>query len=260
MIVCADAPFERTVNGALWGAFMNCGQACASVERVYVVKEIAERFIAAVVEATKRLRVGVPDGETKDVGSLTNENQLRTVMDQVDDAIAKGAKALTGGKRMDSLEGYFYEPTVLVNLNNSMRIMQEETFGPVLPIMVVANEAEAIREANRSNYGLLASVWTTNTNRGKQIAAQIEAGTVIINDVMYTHSAAETPWFGIKESGTGITHSHHGLREFVRMKHINWDILPLKKNIWWYPYSAKTRGQLNFLTRLLHKWGFKKWV
>ena len=260
MIVCADAPFERTVNGAVWGAFMNCGQACASVERLYVVESIAEKFVAAVVEKTKALRVGIPDGDTKDIGSLTNENQLRIVTEHVNDAVAKGAKVLTGGKRIESLPGYFFEPTVLTNVNNSMRVMQEETFGPGLPIVVVKDEAEAIREANRSNYGLLASVWTADTARGKKLAAQIEAGTVIINDVMYTHSAAETPWFGVKESGFGITHSKHGLREFVRMKHINWDMLPLKKNLWWYPYSEKTRSQLKLLTKILHKWGLKKWI
>lgn len=260
MIVCADAPFERTVNGALWGAFSNCGQACASVERLYVVESIADRFISAVVEKTRSLRVGIDGRQQQDIGSLNNENQLRIVTEHVNDAVAKGAKVLTGGKRIESLPGFFYEPTVLVNVNNSMRVMQEETFGPVLPIVVVKDEAEAVREANHSNYGLLASVWTADTSRGKKIAAQVEAGTVIINDVMYTHSAAETPWFGVKESGFGVTHSKHGLREFVRMQHINWDVLLMKSNLWWYPYSAKQRHNLKLLAKVLHKWGLKKWI
>jgi succinate-semialdehyde dehydrogenase/glutarate-semialdehyde dehydrogenase len=258
MIVCADAPFERTVNGALWGAFTNCGQTCASVERLYVVESIAERFINAVVEKTKTLRVG-SEG-TVDIGPLNNARQLEIVAEQVNDAIAKGARALTGGGRIERLPGYFFEPTVLVNVNNSMRLMQEETFGPVLPIVVVKDEAEAIREANHSNYGLLASVWTKDTNRGKALAAQVEAGTIIINDVIYTHGAAETPWFGVKESGLGITHSKHGLREFVRMKHINWDMMPMKTNLWWFPYSAKQERALKLLMVLLHKWGLKKWI
>jgi succinate-semialdehyde dehydrogenase/glutarate-semialdehyde dehydrogenase len=126
--------------------------------------------------------------------------------------------------------------------------------------MVVKDEAEAVREANRSNYGLLASIWTKDTKRGKQLAAQVEAGTVIINDVLYTHGAAETPWFGVKESGMGITHSKHGLREFVRMKHINWDILPMTSNLWWFPYSEARRGQFKLLLKALHKWGLKKWI
>jgi len=260
MIVCADAPFERTVNGALWGAFSNCGQTCASVERLYVVESIAERFIEAVVEKTKALRVG-PDGKGQfDIGSLTNANQLQIVEEQVKDALAGGAVALTGGKRLDSLPGYFYEPTVLVKVNNSMKVMQEETFGPVLPIVVVKDEAEAIREANRSKYGLLASVWTKDAKRGQAIARQVEAGTVIINDVIYTHSAPETPWFGVKESGSGVTHGRHGLLEFVQMKHINWDRLPMKTNPWWYPYSEKKRKDFQFLTKILHKWGLKRWI
>ncbi|MEO6182917.1 MAG: aldehyde dehydrogenase family protein [Verrucomicrobiota bacterium] len=260
MIVCADAPFERTVNGALWGAFSNCGQTCASVERLYVVESIAEKFINAVVAKTKTLRVGIDGEQQKDIGSLTNANQLRIVTEQVNDAIAKGARALTGGKRIESLPGYFFEPTVLIDVNDSMRVMQEETFGPVLPIVVVSDEAEAIREANRSNYGLLASVWTKDTKRGQQIAAQVEAGTVIINDVIYTHGAAETPWFGVKESGFGVTHSKHGLREFVQMKHINWDLLPMKTNPWWFPYSEKKRRDFKLLAKVLHKWGLKKWI
>ena len=260
MIVCADAPFERTVNGALWGAFCNCGQTCASVERLYVVEPIADKFIAAVVAKTKTLRVGIDGTQPTDIGSLTNANQLRIVTEQIDDAVAKGARVLTGGKRIASLPGYFLEPTILVDVSDSMRVMQEETFGPVLPIIIVRNEAEAIHEANRSNFGLLASVWTKDTARGKQIAAQVEAGTVIINDVIFTHGAAETPWFGVKESGCGVTHSKHGLREFVQMKHINWDVLPLKTNPWWFPYSETKRRNFKLLAKVLHQWGLKKWI
>jgi succinate-semialdehyde dehydrogenase/glutarate-semialdehyde dehydrogenase len=260
MIVCADAPLERTINGALWGAFTNCGQACASVERLYVVETIADRFIDALVEKARQLRVGADGADQKDIGPLNNQRQLDIVTEQVNDAVARGAKVLTGGRRIQTLPGYFYEPTILVNVDDSMRVMKEETFGPVLPLIVVKDEAEAIREANRSNYGLLASVWTKDTARGKRIASQIEAGTIIINDVIYTHSAAETPWFGVKESGLGVTHSKHGLREFVRMKHINWDVMPLKTNLWWFPYSEKQKRALSSLMKVLHKWGLKKWV
>ncbi len=258
MIVCADAPFERSVNGAVWGAFTNCGQACASVERLYVVQSLADRFIQAVVERTRTLRVG-GQGQS-DIGPLNNAKQLEIVTTQVDDALAKGAKLLTGGRRIPGLPGYYFEPTVLANVNNSMRVMQEETFGPVLPIKAVRDEAEAIHEANQSRYGLLASVWTRDLARGKQIAQQIEAGSVLINDVLYTHGAAETPWFGIKQSGLGVTHSKHGLREFVRMQHVNWDMWPMKSNLWWFPYSEKRGRQLQLLLKALHKWGLKKWV
>lgn len=260
MIVCADAPFERTVNGAVWGAFCNCGQACASVERLYVVKPIADAFISAVVKKTKVLRTGNPLDPQTDIGPLNNSRQLQTVLDHIADAVTRGATLLTGGRRIESLPGYFIEPAVLTNVDHTMRIMQDETFGPVLPIMVVKDEAEAIRLANDSRYGLLASVWSSDKRRGREIAAQIEAGTVIINDVLYTHGAAETPWFGVKESGTGISHSRHGLREFVRMKHINRDRLPLKSNPWWFPYSNKKRRGFKILTRILHKWGLKRWL
>ena len=260
MIVCADAPFERATNGALWGAFNNCGQACASVERLYVVEEIADRFIQAVVQRVRLLRVGVDGAQQQDVGPLNNERQLQVVIEHVNDAIAQGARALTGGRPVNGLNGCFYEPTVLVGVTPSMRVLQEETFGPVLPIMVVKDEAAAIREANRSRFGLLASVWTKDTKRGQKIAAQLEAGTVIINDVVYTHAAAETPWFGIKESGLGITHSKHGLREFAQMKHINWDLFPLKTNPWWFPYSAKQRARFNLLSKILHRWDLKRWI
>ena len=135
--------------------------------------------------------------------------------------------------------GYFFEPTVLVDVNSSMKVMTEETFGPVLPIMVVKDEEEAIREANNTRYGLLASVWTGDNERGRRIARKIEAGTVIINDAVYTHGAAQTPWFGVKESGLGVTHGSAGLFEFVRMKHVNWDMLPLKSDWWWYPYTEE---------------------
>jgi acyl-CoA reductase-like NAD-dependent aldehyde dehydrogenase len=258
MIVCEDAPFERTVKGAVWGAFMNCGQVCASVERLYVAEPIAEKFISSVVEEVKRLRVGPPDGCSTDVGPLTNENQLNVVSEHVADAVARGARVLTGGRRREDLGGYFFEPTVLVDVDGSMKVMSEETFGPVLPIKVVKDEEEAIREANSTRYGLLASVWTADNERGRRIARRIEAGTVIINDAVYTHGAAQTPWFGVKESGLGVTHGQAGLFEFVRMKHVNWDLLPMKSNWWWFPYTEVWQRRFKTLMKVLYRWGLRK--
>jgi succinate-semialdehyde dehydrogenase/glutarate-semialdehyde dehydrogenase len=258
MIVCEDAPFERTVKGAVWGAFANCGQVCASVERLYVVEPIAGKFIASVVAEVKKLRLGPPSGFTTDIGPLINETQLKTVTDHVADAVAGGARVLTGGRKRDDLEGYFFEPTVLVDVNSSMKVMTDETFGPVLPIMVVKDEEEAIREANNSRYGLLASVWTEDNERGRRIASRIEAGTVIINDALYTHGAAQTPWFGVKESGLGVTHGRAGLFEFVRMKHVNWDLLPLKSDWWWFPYTEAWDKRFKTLMKVLYRWGLRK--
>ncbi|MCI0490586.1 MAG: aldehyde dehydrogenase family protein [Blastocatellia bacterium] len=258
MIVCEDALFERTVKGAVWGAFANCGQVCASVERLYVVEPVAEKFISAVVEEVKRLRLGPPSGCETDIGPLANEHQLNIVCDHVADAVASGARVLTGGRKREDLGGYFFEPTVLVDVNDSMKVMNEETFGPVLPIMVVKDEEEAIREANNTRYGLLASVWTASNERGRRIARRIEAGTVIINDAVYTHGAAQTPWFGVKESGLGVTHGQAGLLEFVRMKHVNWDLLPMKSNWWWFPYSERWYSRFKTLMKVLYRWGLKK--
>ncbi|HLF82999.1 MAG TPA: aldehyde dehydrogenase family protein [Blastocatellia bacterium] len=258
MIVLEDAPFERTVKGAVWGAFMNCGQVCASVERLYVTEPIAERFIAAVVGEVKKLRIGAPSGCSTDVGPLTNENQLNVVSDHVGDALAKGARVLTGGRRRDDLGGYFFEPTVLVDVNSSMKVMTEETFGPVLPIKIVKDEEEAIIEANSTRYGLLASVWTSDNERGRRIARRIEAGTVVINDALYTHGAAQTPWFGVKESGLGVTHGSQGLFEFVRMKHVNWDLLPMKSDWWWFPYTERWQNRFKMLMKVLYRWKLRK--
>ncbi|HVF89802.1 MAG TPA: aldehyde dehydrogenase family protein, partial [Blastocatellia bacterium] len=170
----------------------------------------------------------------------------------------KGARVLVGARRREDLGGYFFEPTVLVDVNSSMKVMTEETFGPVLPIMVVRDEEEAIREANSTRYGLLASVWTRDNERGRRIARKIEAGTVIINDAVYTHGAARTPWFGVKESGTGVTHGSAGLFEFVQMKHVNWDVVPLKSDWWWYPYTEKWQNRFKTLAKVLYRWGLRK--
>jgi succinate-semialdehyde dehydrogenase/glutarate-semialdehyde dehydrogenase len=258
MIVLEDAPFERTVKGAVWGAFMNCGQVCASVERLYVAEPIAARFIEAVVDEVKKLRIGAPSGCSTDVGPLTNENQLNVVSDHVADAVAKGARVLTGGRRRDDLGGYFFEPTVLVDVNSSMKVMTEETFGPVLPIKIIRDEEEGVIEANSTRYGLLASVWTSDNERGRRIARRIEAGTVVINDALYTHGAAQTPWFGVKESGLGVTHGSQGLFEFVRMKHVNWDLLPMKSDWWWFPYTERWQGRFKTLMKVLYRWKLRK--
>lgn len=261
MIVCSDAPFERTVKGAVWGAFMNCGQVCASVERLYVTEPMAEKFIASVVDEVKKLRLGPPAPDcSTDIGPLTNENQLNVVSEHVADAVAKGARVLAGGRRREDLGGYFFEPTVLVDVDNSMKVMSEETFGPVLPIKIVKDEEEAIREANNSRYGLLASVWTKDNEKGRRMARRIEAGTVIINDAIYTHGAAQTPWFGVKESGLGVTHGQAGLFEFVRMKHINWDLVPLKSDWWWFPYTTKWEARFKNLMKVLYRWGLRKFT
>jgi len=241
MIVCKDANIELAANGAVWGAFTNAGQVCASVERVYVMKEIADEFINKVVEKTKKLRIGQDTDFNVDIGPMVNEGQLHIVEEHVVDAKQKGAKILTGGERLKDLKGFFFPPTVLTEVNHTMKCMTEETFGPLLPIMVVNDEKEAIDLANDTIYGLTASVWTKDRERGEEIARQINAGTVTINEHAYTYGLPETPWGGIKDSGIGRTHSKIGLMEMVVPYHINIDHFPDSMNSrpWFYPYSKE---------------------
>jgi acyl-CoA reductase-like NAD-dependent aldehyde dehydrogenase len=239
MIVLEDADVANAARGAVWGAFANAGQACASVERCYVQEAIAPEFIKRVVAETRALKQGPGTEAGIDIGAMSNERQLQIVSNHVADATQRGAHVLTGGKRAANSDGLFYEPTVLTNVDHDMTIMRDETFGPVLPVMTFKTEAEAIQLANDSVFGLTASVWTKNIARGKRIAAQIEAGTVMVNEVVYTHGIAQTPWGGVKESGYGRTHGRLGLLELVHPQHIHVNRISFLPDLWWFDYSPK---------------------
>jgi succinate-semialdehyde dehydrogenase/glutarate-semialdehyde dehydrogenase len=239
MIVLDDANIENTARGAVWGAFANSGQSCASVERCYVHEAIADQFIRAVVSATKCLRQGVGTDPNSDVGSMTSERQLRIVERHVYEATARGAIALTGGRRVPDAPGPFFEPTVLTNVDHTMDVMREETFGPVLPIMTFKTDDEAVRLANDSVYGLTASVWTGDIGRGKKLAERIDAGTVTVNEVLYTHGIAQTPWGGVKQSGFGRTHGRAGLLELVHAQHIHVNRFSFIPDLWWFNYTPQ---------------------
>jgi succinate-semialdehyde dehydrogenase/glutarate-semialdehyde dehydrogenase len=237
MIVLDDANVPNAARGAVWGAFANAGQACASVERCYVHESIAERFIAEVVAETKRLRQSTSAETTADVGSMTSERQLLAVQRQVDQALDQGATALTGGDRVADSAAPFFAPTVLTNVSHDMDVMRDETFGPVLPIMTFKTDEEAVRLANDSVYGLTASVWSGNIARGRRLAERIDAGTVMVNEVLYTHGIASTPWGGVKQSGLGRTHGRAGLLELVSARHIHVNRLSFIPDLWWYSYT-----------------------
>lgn len=237
MIVLEDADIENAARGAVWGAFANAGQACASVERCYVQESIAPKFIELVVRETESLKQGLGTEDGVDVGAMSNERQLQIVSDHVNDAKQRGARILTGGQRGANPEGFFYEPTVLANVDHGMTIMRDETFGPVLPVMTFKTEDEAIELANDSVYGLTASVWTKDIARGRRIAERIEAGTVMVNEVVYTHGIAQTPWGGVKDSGYGRTHGRMGLLELVHPQHIHINRLSFLPDLWWFRYS-----------------------
>ena len=239
MIVLDDANIENAARGAIWGAFANSGQCCAAVERCYVHESIARQFIKTVVDETKRLRQGDPTTRNSDIGAMTSERQLRIVERHVYEATARGAVALTGGERVADVPGSFFEPTVLTNVDHDMDVMREETFGPVLPIMTFRTDDEAVRLANDSIYGLTASVWTGDTARGKRLAERIDAGTVTVNEVLYTHAIAQTPWGGVKQSGFGRTHGRAGLMELVNHQHIHVNRLSFVPEVWWFNYTPE---------------------
>jgi len=235
-IVCSDADLDRAANGIVWGAFVNAGQTCGSVERVYVLRDVAEPFIEKVVAKTKAIRIGDPLAEATDMGPMTTSGQREVVEAQVKDAVARGARVLFGGER-PSAKGNWFPPTVLVNVDSSMTVMRDETFGPLLPIQVVETLDEAIRLSNDSIFGLTASGWTRSRRTAQRLAEELEAGTVTINDHLFSFGEPTATWGGIKKSGLGRSHGLYGLHELVNIKHVSVDFGPSHAMPWWYPYD-----------------------
>jgi len=241
MIVCADADLERAAAGAVFGAFANAGQICVSTERVYVVDAVADEFLRRVVEKTAALRQG--SGGEADVGPMIHAPQLAIVERHVADAVARGARVLAGGRRNPRYEGLYYEPTVLTDVTHDMLVMREESFGPLLPVLRVRDEAEALRLANDSRYGLSASIWTRDKRRGVELARSIESGSAVVNDCLIAYGIAESPFGGVKESGLGRVNGDLGLRSQCQVQSIVVDRFGGKAEWAWFPYSrAKARG------------------
>jgi acyl-CoA reductase-like NAD-dependent aldehyde dehydrogenase len=226
MLVLDDANIDVASSAAVWGAFVNAGQTCLSVERCYVDRSLYEEFLRACVEKTKMLYVGKGLDSKTDVGPMIHEGQVQIVQQHVEDAIARGARLLAGGSPRTDLGKNFYMPAVLADVTHEMRIMREETFGPVLPVMAFDTDAEAVRLANDSEYGLAASVWTRDRNRGDRLARRIHAGTVMVNDVVSCFGISEASHGGVKSSGLGRTHGRFGLEEMVRLKYLDSDRTP----------------------------------
>jgi acyl-CoA reductase-like NAD-dependent aldehyde dehydrogenase len=255
MVVLADANLDHAIAGALWGGFANAGQTCSGIERVYVMREVSERFIAGVVAGAEKLHVGDPMGWDTEIGPMVSRDQYELVAELVDDAVASGATLRCGGpvaSLADGVEhGAYFAPTVLTDVTHEMRIMREEIFGPVVPITIVDSEDEAVALANDSEFGLGASVWTSDRVKGEAIGSELEAGMVWINDHMFSHGAMQTAWGGVKDSGLGRTHSKFGLYECVNIKLRVWEPSAIR-DPWWHPYDQTLGSALRQTASILY--------
>jgi acyl-CoA reductase-like NAD-dependent aldehyde dehydrogenase len=253
MIVLSDADLERAANFATYYSMQNAGQTCISIERVYVQEPVYDQFVEKVSEKVRALRVGKPDGYgSVEVGAITFPPQLDTIKEHVADAIQKGARVLTGGQEVPG-PGRFFEPTVLVDVDHTMKIMTEETFGPTLPIMKVRDAEEAVRLANDTPYGLASSVFTRDTERGEEIARRIEAGATTVNDAMINYAALELPMGGAKASGLGSRHGAGGIRKYCSQQAIViTPRLALKREVHMFPYKARTSRLLGRFFKFLY--------
>ncbi|MBS2016965.1 MAG: aldehyde dehydrogenase family protein [Deltaproteobacteria bacterium] len=257
LIACADCDVERTARAIVFGGFVNSGQVCISVERVYAHEAVHDELVAKVKELTLGLRQGDPQGDaTVDVGAIIFPKQIEIAEKHIADAVAKGAEVVVGGKRRAG-DGQFFEPTVLAGCTHSMTVMKEEIFGPIVPIQKVSSEDDAVRLANDSHLGLNAYVFTKNREKGKRLAARIEAGSVLVNDVLVNYGAAEAPFGGIKQSGFGRIHGEDALRGMCDERHILVGRVPeTADDPLWFPYSPKGyKWQMRVLRGLFSRGG-----
>jgi acyl-CoA reductase-like NAD-dependent aldehyde dehydrogenase len=259
LIVCADADVERTAKAIVFGGFVNSGQVCISVERVYAHEKVHDELVARVRDLTRELRQGDPNGaDIVDVGAIIFDKQIDVAEKHIADAVSKGAEIVTGGKRRPG-PGQFFEPTVLAKCDHSMTVMTQEIFGPIVPIQKVSSEDEAIKLANDSHLGLNAYVFTKDRAKGTRLAERVEAGSVIVNDVLMNYAAPETPFGGIKQSGFGRIHGEDALREMAEARHIFSPRLANEPNPLAFPYSAKTyKWQLKMLRAMYTTGGMIK--
>jgi acyl-CoA reductase-like NAD-dependent aldehyde dehydrogenase len=251
MIVLRDADLDRAANAAAWGGMFNSGQVCISVERIYVEEPVYDDFVAKLAAEVGRIRQGADDAHNpKDVGAMTSPNQTAIVEGQVDDALANGARALTGGKRVPG-PGDYYEPTVLVDVDHSMKVMRDETFGPVVGVMKVRDSEEALALANDTRYGLSGSVFGSREN-AERIARRVECGAVNVNDVLINYFASDVPMGGWKESGIGYRHGAQGIRKFCRTESLVITRFAAKREPTWYPYTRGRRGLIARMSKLIN--------
>jgi betaine-aldehyde dehydrogenase len=248
-IVLEGADLDRAANAATQGSFMNSGQICMSTERIYVEEPIYDEFVQKLTAETEKLRQGVDGSDfSKDVGAMTSPDQTGIVENHVSDAVAKGARALTGGKRREG-PGDFYEPTVLVDVDHSMKVMRDETFGPVAGVMKVRDAEEAVRLANDTRYGLSGAVFGPR-HKAEAVAGRVECGAINVNDVLINYLANDVPMGGWKTSGIGYRHGAYGIRKYCRTESVVISRLNPKRELIWFPYAPRKRRILRRLFRL----------
>jgi acyl-CoA reductase-like NAD-dependent aldehyde dehydrogenase len=258
MIVLRDSDVDRAANAAAFGGLFNSGQACTSIERVYVEEPIYDEFVAKLTERVRSLRQGA-DGRSysAEVGAMSTPAQVEIVADHVEDARAKGARVLSGGKRKEG-PGDWYEPTVIADADHSMSVMRDETFGPVVPVMKVSDADEAVRLANDTRYGLSASVFAGDAQRGEAIARRIDAGAVNVNDWNTNFLCLPLPMGGWKESGIGFRHGAYGIRKFVHPASIvSPRIKQGKADPLWFPYRRRKQRLVTAAYRLFNARGLR---
>jgi acyl-CoA reductase-like NAD-dependent aldehyde dehydrogenase len=257
MIVLDDADIDRAANAAAWGGMMNSGQICISVERIYVEEQAYDSFVAKLTAAVGKLRQGA-DGKSfgKEVGAMTSPNQTAIVEDHVQDALASGARALTGGKRLPG-PGDYFEPTVLVDVDHSMKVMRDETFGPVVGVMKVRDAEEALSLANDSRYGLSGSVFGEG-KRAERVARRVECGAVNVNDVLVNYAAMDVPMGGWKQSGIGYRHGGPGIKKYCRTESVVITRFAGKSEPTWYPYTKTRRRLINRVAQAFNARNLKR--
>lgn len=256
MVVLDGGNLDRAVNAAAWGGMLNSGQMCISVERIYVEDGAYDRFVSGLTERVNSLSQGDDGSAACDVGAMTNESQLEKVERQVEDAVAAGARVLTGGRRGEG-PGRFYEPTVLVDVTPEMDVACDETFGPVVTVTRVKDEDEAVRRANDSRYGLSAAVFGPR-GRAERVARRIEAGAVNVNDMIFNMLAPGLPMGGWKESGVGYRNGEYGIRKYCRSQAVVSARLPIRSEVFWYPYTEKRHELAAALLRMVSARGRRR--
>lgn len=254
-VVCADADLERTARAIVFGGFANSGQVCVSVERVYAHESIYESLVERVVQLTGELRQGDPATEEVDVGAMIFPRQIDVATKLIADAVEKGAKVKIGGERRAG-PGQFFPPTVLAGCTQEMAVMRDEIFGPIVPIMRVVSDDEAIRLANDSRLGLMGYVFTRDREKGRRLAERVRAGTVMVNDVLTAYAAPEAPFGGVRDSGFGRVHGEEGLREMCELRHVNEGRIALgARDPLWFPYTDRAYRTFVKGMRLLFRSG-----